>query len=197
MYDRLITRLTNRDHAVLSLKFHDQILTYDARQVLASFEHASSKSAEVLHKLANGGRYRNISMFAVSLGTPILTMTAIKFTHFCSVTMITPATNLATSVWYGSHTRRIREAFEKRGNTLRDIDTLWQPIAPVNNIYALQDKKVNIIISKVDKIVPAQYQADYVSALVAQGINPDVHQSRLGHYATIGRHCLFGNIDDI
>ncbi len=196
-YELLAKRLVNRDKAVFWLEFDDQILTHDADQVLQSFSQVQSQVANTLHGLADSGRYDRISLFAASLGTPSLAMTASVFNQFESAVMITPGSNLARCMWHGVRTRRVRQELEARGETLSHIDELWQPIAPVNHMEALRGKDVSVIVSDADKMIPTRYQNEYVEALVADGVSPSVYRSKCDHYGTIGRYCMLGDINSI
>ncbi len=196
-YDLFARRLVARDKAVLWLEFDDQILTHDAGQVLQSFTQVQSQVADMLHELADSGQYDRISLFAVSLGTPSLAMTASVFNQFESAVMITPGSNLARCMWHGVRTRRVRQELAARGETLSHIDEFWQPIAPVNHMEALRGKDVSVIISDADKLIPTRYQNEYIEALVAADLRPAVYRSAWGHYGTIGRYCMLGDLDDI
>jgi len=196
-YQVLQKRLTARNRAVLPLLFHDQILTHDTQQVLESFQTVQSKVSTKLQELAESGRYTRTSLFAASLGTPALAMTATAFRGFDRATLLTPGSNLATCMWEGRRTQAIRDHLERQGETLADIDEVWQPIAPVNHVAAFKGKELTAIVSGSDKIIPTKYQDAFADAVLDADINARIYRSSYGHHGTIGRYCLLGNIDSL
>lgn len=77
-----------------------------------------------------------------------------------------------------------------RNSIHRDILTT-PDYTPDNAIVMRSHNNTNgTELSANDSIIPTEYQQDYVDALIAEGIDPTVRVSALGHYATIGMYCL-------
>jgi hypothetical protein len=193
-YERLASRLIARGNAVLVYDFHDDILKPDVDEVVASFHQIQSHVSDRLHELRDTERYQSVSLIAASLGTPILAMVASMFPDFDKATMITPGSDLAKCMWQGIRTAHIRRAFESQGVEQQQLETAWSSLAPVNHTASMVGKDLSLIISKTDRIIPTRFQHEYASVLNVNDIVPDVTSSNLGHYGTIGRFCLSGNM---
>lgn len=194
VYEKLIQRIAKKGDAALAYYFHDEILKPNSNQVLASFESIRDTVAEELDHLLSTRSYQRVNLIAMSLGNPALAIVTSKFTDFDSVTLVDGASRLATAMWHGSRTQHIRAGIEKEGHDLSYLERAWIDLAPINHVGALVGKDVTMIVSKTDEIIPTEYQEELVAAIQAAGIDPTVQRTRLGHYASIGRYCLYGDL---
>lgn len=195
LYERLASRLMLSGNDVLAYDFHDDILKPDAQEVVDSFSQIQSRVAERLYTLRDRQRYQSIRLIAASLGTTILAMVASAFPNFDKATMVTPGSDLAKCMWNGIRTSHIRRAFESQGIGQTNLENAWVSLAPANQTSAMRGKDLSLVISKADRIIPTLFQEEYVDALRADAIKPNVINSYLGHYGTIARFCINGIIE--
>jgi hypothetical protein len=192
-YERLVRRLAGKGDAVLAYYFHDDILKPGSDQVAASFENIRDTVAGELDRIAGTGAYGRITLKAMSLGNPALSMVTSKFNDFDSATLVVGASSLARSVWHGVRTRHIRVGIDAEGHDLDYLEKRWSDLAPMNHVDSLIGKQVTLLVSTADNIIPTDYQEELVDAIQAADIDAGVHRTRLGHYAAIGRFCMYGS----
>jgi hypothetical protein len=195
-YERLIARLEGRGDAVLAYYFHDEILKPDAEQVLKSFRYIRDTVAAELKATTEAHSYEKVKLIAMSLGNPAMAIVTGKFKDFDSASLVVGASSLATSMWYGSRTQHVRAGIEQNNKaiTLATLEDMWSELAPINHIDALEGKAVSLLVSKTDAIIPTRFQLKLVEGIQAAGIKPNVQQTELGHYAAVGKFCLFGAV---
>jgi hypothetical protein len=192
VYEKLIQRIAKQGDAVLAYYFHDEILKPSHDQVLASFQNIRDTVADELTEVVKARHYKRINLIAMSLGNPALALTTSLFTDFDSATLVDGASSLAKSMWHGSRTQHVRAGIEVDGFDLNDLENSWSTLAPINHIGGLLGKDVTMIVSETDRIIPTRYQEELVDAVQAADINLSVKRTSLGHYASIGRYCLYG-----
>lgn len=193
-YETLAKRLARQGHAVLAYYFHNEILKPDVEQVAASYTYIRDVASRELRDLKAARDYRHTTLIAMSLGNPALSIVTSKFNDFDSAVMVVPASSLARSMWYGTRTQHVRTGIERQGYVLDDVETAWADLAPINHLDVLRDKSVNLVLSLTDDVIPTKYQVEFLEGAKAFGVNPNIQKTRLGHYASIGRFCLVGNI---
>lgn len=193
-YEKLIKRLAKRGDAVLAYYFHDEILKPDTEVVQASYAYLRDTVAAELQELADSNNYDKMHLIAMSLGNPALSTVTGKFRDFDRATLICSGSSLARSMWHGTRTQHIRAGIEQSGHDLAYVEEAWRDIAPATHVDALVEKDVSILVSTTDEIIPTRYQMEFVHAAQEAGVNPDVQTTRLGHYAAIGRYCLYGKL---
>ncbi|MDB5166791.1 MAG: hypothetical protein JWM37_863 [Candidatus Saccharibacteria bacterium] len=194
VYDRLIKRLVKNGSAVVSYKFHGQILSADIQQVVDSFHYIQETIAADINDLLRTGHYRHVDVIASSLGNVSLCLVANMFQEFNRVTMIVPGANLATCTWDGSRTKLIRKELEKQGITKHDLEDAWSSLAPIHNLSGLKDSEVRVYMSKSDLIIPTRYQMLLAVSLKADIRSCSLEESTNGHVATIANFCIRGPI---
>lgn len=193
-YQKLARRLAAQNKAVLAYTFHDEILKPDVDEVLKSFQCMQTIVADELNTIADSQKYDHIRLISMSLGNPALAMVTAEFDRFDSASFALSATDLASSMWHGIRTQRVRQGIESQGYSLEAVKQAWAPMAPINNLAALAGKNIDILVSTADAVIPASYQYEYVNALRDYGIEPTVSTTRLGHYAAIVKFCLYSQI---
>jgi hypothetical protein len=180
--------------AVISYDFNDEILKPDVNQTLASFMQIQAVVAGELHELVEAHDYRDVTLFAASLGNVALALITEQFKDFNKAVMVVAGSNLAKSAWEGIGTQDIRQSFEDQGYDEESLVRSWEPLAPAAHAAAFSGKDVDFILSTTDKVIPTTYQQEYVDALEQAGAKIAVTSTRLGHYMAVGRACLVGEI---
>ena len=191
-YEKLIKRLAKKGDAVLAYYFHDEILKPDTEVVQASYAYLRDTVSAELQELVDSHDYEKVRLIAMSLGNPALSTVTGKFHDFDSAMFVCSASSLARSMWHGTRTQHIRAGIERNGQDLAYVEEAWHDLAPATHVDALVGKDVSILVSTTDEIIPTRYQMEFVQAAQEAGVNPNVQTTRLGHYAAIGRYCLYG-----
>jgi pimeloyl-ACP methyl ester carboxylesterase len=185
----LIKHLSTRA-AVLDYEFHDQIIEPNIERVPESFQTIGEKVSEDLDRLVAEYDYHAIHLVGMSLGSVALALAAKNYPDFSSSTLVVAGDNLATLMWEGARTRAIQQAFIEQGITKLTLDKAWQSIAPKNQAGAFKGKKVKMVISKKDRLLPTAGQFNLRDSLRMAGADVSCIYSSLGHSATISRFCL-------
>lgn len=193
-YESYIRRLGRQGGAVVTYDFNDEILKPNVEQTLASFMQIQAVVAGELNELVKDHDYKNITVFAASLGNVALALIAEQFKAFDKAIMVVAGSDLAKSTWEGIRTQAIRRSFETQPQPYDEqrLIELWEPLAPAKHAAAFGGKDVDFIISTTDEVIPTVYQQEYADALKQADANVNVTYTRLGHYLAVGQACLFG-----
>lgn len=189
-YEWLIKSLARRGNAVQAYYFNGEIIKPDVEQVRASFSYLGDTIATDLTGITQGDRYTKVGMMAMSLGNLVMSMVSSRFSGFDSAHFVVGASSLATSMWHGTRTPHIRAGIEAQGYDLPAIEDAWSELAPINHISSLVGKRVGLLVSTTDEIIPTRYQEEFVRAVQDAGIDPDVNRTSLGHYASVVKFCM-------
>lgn len=190
---RLIRRLTKRGWAVLAYNFHDQILVPEEDIVVDSFRYITRQVSDYLEVIHRSGKYSQIHLIGISLGTVPWAMVADRFTKFTGATIIVGGDDLAIDMWQGIRTQHYRKALQKLHVTMRRLDDDWDAIAPVNHLRHFKGKPVKVFMSRTDRIIRSDYQKKLVDRLGENGASVNVKDTRFGHAMSIVWFCLFGS----
>lgn len=188
----LLVKRLSQTQAVLDYNFHDQILEPDIGRVPESFNAIKNRVVTDILTLRDEAGYRDINLVGLSLGSVALAMVAEELPDF-SATLVAPGSNLALCMWEGARTQGIRVAMEQKGITEEELDSAWGILAPKNHTGAFKGKKVEMLISQTDRIIPAKYQREMYNEVAKRGalVSARKHR-RLGHAATLTRFCIKG-----
>jgi hypothetical protein len=195
LYDRLTSRLEKHGWSVLTYQFSPEILKPDVDQVIASFTYLQTSIATDLQELLLQNKYSKIHLIGTSLGNLPLALASEKFTNFDQVTMVAASSNLAQATWEGLRTQDIRNEFMKNGMTESALNIAWDGIAPKHHVSGLRHNRVNLIISKTDRVIPTKFQLEYLTAVREAGAKVRESYTHLGHYGSIIDFCLNGQLD--
>ena len=106
---------------------------------------------------------------------------------------IVPGSCLASSLWNGIRTQKLKNIYERQNISQEQLKTSWGNLAPKNNLDAMRNKNIFISISKSDKVIPYCFGKEL--AYLAKKLYPNnaivQENSRLGHYLTIVKYYLF------
>lgn len=147
-----------------------------------------------LNELTSQRKYDRVNLVAISLGNAAFAAVSGEFEKFDSVHLVVNGTTMASAMWHGILTPKIRAGIEAEGHTLSSLEDEWRMMSPIDQLPALEGKDMSIMFSSADEIIPSRYQYEYIEAARDNGLRPRVMQSRLGHCATIGRFCLSGEV---
>ncbi|MCD4759477.1 alpha/beta hydrolase [archaeon] len=178
--------LTKRGQSCLEYEFHPDILTSDPQQTLDCFEQIKKDGLQEIENLKQIYNFKNIQVIGMSLGGMHAYMVSNHNPNIDKLTLVCTGYSLAESLWDGIATQHLRKNMEKQGITLDQLETLWGKIHPYNNIDGLTGKKIQVFLSKADKLIRYSGGKKIVNAMKELGLDPQVEENRfLGHYITI------------
>ena len=164
----LSSRIARRGESVLSYNLHDQIVEPNIERVQQSFRSIQNTVENDLLQAVDRYGYERIRLLGMSLGNVTLALTARTFSAFDEALMVAPGSNLALSVWNGIRTQQIRRLFEEQGIGELDINEAWARLAPISHVNAFSGKRVKVLTSNKDSVIPTEYQHDYSFASAAE-----------------------------
>ncbi len=194
LYERLIQRIAKRGDTALAYFFHDEILRPNTDDVSASFAQIKDTVSKELAAATERHDYAKVVLVGMSLGNAALSSVTDVFERFDAVSLVVNGSSLASSMWHGIRTQHIQAGIQVLGHELPQVEEAWSDLAPINHIGKLVGKEVNLLVSSADSIIPTRFQMDYLDGVRGIGIDPKVQLSRLGHYATVGRFLLGGEL---
>ncbi|MFH1207465.1 MAG: hypothetical protein V1668_02555 [Patescibacteria group bacterium] len=166
--------------------FAPDILTADPELTRQRFETFSRQIRDELEEFSKLNAINHITIIGVSLSCVTASLIASDNPLVTELIMVVPGYSLADSMWNGLRTRNVRVAMEARGIRLVELQKQWKKLAPEYYLTQLKDKKLKIIISRTDRIIPASFGKRYAEA--ARKIIPTVvviENRWFGHYASI------------
>ncbi len=190
----LIQRLVRKNESVVVYYFAEEILSGDVVEVKKFYKQIEKEIPIRLSIIKDRYNYKDVRLIGMSLGNVALGVVANAWHDFSSVIQVCTASSLAKSVWEGDRTIDIRNIFEANTYNLVTIETIWKEIEPISNIKVFIGKPMTVIVSKVDTSIPTHLQWDYINGVRAIGIQPKIKTSRFGHYGTIIKFCIIGQI---
>lgn len=180
----------------LEYEFPDEILSIDHKYTKHCIEDVARNMHAHVKELIAKHNFSSIHVIASSLGTCPGMMLANKEKSVSKVILHAPSHSLAHAFWDGVRTRQMRDELERRGVTLEELESLWAPLSPENNIVGLRGKDVHVVISKDDKVVPYKQAKVLIRQLKKSGAKVQVQEyDHLGHYLLIVEELL--NVTDI
>lgn len=130
--------------------------------------------------------YKDLSIFGTSLGSAISLMVVNKTTKISKIILNTTGADIAETVWQWDRAfPSFKESLISQSLTLNTLKKLWSPIAPLNNIDNLNDKKVLIYLSKKDEIIPYEQGKQLVKEFKKRNYKYNlVINNKLNHFLT-------------
>ena len=190
VYEILARRLAKEGSAVLRYAFHGQILEPNAERVRASFHFIQQAVVADIEALTAEKSYESVDFIASSLGNVSLALIASRYRNFRKASMVVAGSNLARSVWEGSRTQALREAFEAQGLDEQALDTMWTELAPKNHAEFFSGKEVAMHVSTADTVIPTHYQIEMAEHMRAVCDNATVTYLNKGHAASVIDFCM-------
>lgn len=189
----LIKRFSKKGNSVLSYNFTGELLSVDINQTPKSFEYIRDKIIFDIQKTKDEYNFERIDLIASSLGVVSACMVANNNKNINNLFFIVPGDCLASSLWNGLRTQKIKKKYSQQGISEDKLKDKWSKVAPRNNLNGLNDKKIFIAISKADKIIRYKFGREFANILKNKyPKNITIEENRhLGHYFTVGKYYLF------
>ncbi len=189
----LVRRQVRMGRTTLSYALHDDILTANPHQTIDCFEQVADQVAEDVGTAAEG--ISNVRYIASSLGCAVLLYAMGERKLTGRISLLAPGGDLARSLWTGSRTQHLKQAYEQQEVDLPQLQSLWERLAPTYQAsHNIRNSQVTMYVSTADRVIPPDTVPPLAAALAENGNRVAVHTNRtLGHYATIVGHSLLNN----
>ena len=190
----LSRRLSRRGFSCLTYSLPRTILPHDPNLAPAIFNTIKESIKKDITNIKSQCNFKKIDIIAPSLGAVIGCLIANDNDDITNTFFIVPGSSLASSLWDGVRTQRLKRIYETQSINKEKLEKLWHSLAPKNNVSVLSNKNIFIAISKSDKVISYCYGKElaellkklYPSTLVRENLY-------LGHYLTVVKYYLFGN----
>ncbi len=189
----LIRRLYKKGYSSLAYFFPKHILSSDVNKTIKTFNFIRDQIKSDILKLKAEHKFQKIDIIAPSLGVVSACLIANDNDDIQNLFFIVPGSCLASSLWNGIRTQKLRNIYEYQNINQEQLKNIWESLAPKNNISAMKDKNIFIAVSKSDKVIPYRFGeelADLAKKLYSNNILIQ-ENSYLGHYLTAVKYYLF------
>lgn len=143
-------------------------------------------SKKDLEKLSKENGIDRFVMVGLSLSCVFAMMISNHNKLISDIILVAPGNSLSESLWSGLRTVRVKRAMRRNGVTLKFLKKYWLELAPEHYVEGVKDKKIKIILSKHDLIIPYRFGKKLADEI--KGIIPDaevIENKFFGHYGTI------------
>lgn len=181
-------RIQNRGTNVLLYNFNPLILNEDVESVKQSFEFITASIAQDISALRKSRQFTSLNLLGFSLGVVSLCLVAEELEAFDEVTLVVPGNDLASSLWAGLRTRRLRGKLRRAGHELPALQKAWENLAPQSHAAALRNHKLHIVLAKHDRFIPYEFGHRLLQALDTGSGEVTCETTPYGHVATIWRY---------
>ena len=171
--------------------FASEILTADLELTLLRIETFSRQIWDEVDGFGKQNAITHITVIGVSFSCVTAGLIANNNPLGTELIIVVLGHSLADSMWYGLRTRNLKETMGARGIGLAQLQKQWEKLAPEYYLPKLKDKKIKIIISNADRIIPAPYgrrHADKARKIISSLAM--VENRWLGHYASILHYAI-------
>ncbi len=170
--------------------FAPEILTAGVELTLQRFKTFSLQIRNEIMEFCKQNAITQVTLIGISLSCVTASLIASGNPLISELIMVVPGHSLADSMWNGLRTCHLRQTMEVQGITLTQLQKKWEALAPELYLPNLKSKKMKIIISRTDRIIPAAYGKRYAEAARKTIPSLSVIENRwLGHYASILHYC--------
>lgn len=189
----LIRRLHKRGHSCLAYFFPKHILSPNIDDTASFFKLIQDQIKSDISRLKTEYSFKKVDIIAPSLGVVNACLIANDNDDIQNLFFIVPGSCLASSLWNGIRTQKLKNIYERQNISQEQLKTSWGNLAPKNNLDAMRNKNIFISISKSDKVIPYCFGKELAD--LAKKLYPNnaivQENSCLGHYLTIVKYYLF------
>lgn len=188
----LMWRLKKNGYSCLAYFFPKYILSSNINDTLKFFNSIKDQLKSDILKLKAEYNFQRIDIITLSLGVVSACLIANDNDDIQNLFFIVPGSCLASSVWNGIRTRKLKNVYEHQNINRKRLKISWDSLAPKNNIDAMKNKNIFIAISKSDKVIPYRFGKEFAD--LAKNLYPNnvvvQENSYLGHYLTAIKYYL-------
>jgi len=188
----LCWRINRSGSSCLYYSFPNELLSPDTKSTLKGFMDKKEEIRRDISEVKDNFGYEDVDLVAPSLGVVSAMLIANDNKDINRLFLVVPGSCLAASLWHGIRTQKLKKIYEKNGIDCDKLQELWKELAPKNNIDSLQDKSINVYISKSDKVIPYEYGKEFADCLVGKCKKLKVEENPiLGHYLSVVKFYFF------
>jgi len=188
----LTKRILNAGYSCLIYQFPKRILSDNIYLTQEYFKEIQEEIKQDIKDIKKKHNFEEISVIGISLGCVNALMVANKNPDINNVFLVVPGDSLSDSLWRGVGTVRLKSQIKKHKINLEELEKEWKNLDPKNNIDSLFDKKIEIHLSKSDKVIPYTNGHRLVADMEETGLHPSVFtNNKLGHYLTFLKFIFF------
>ncbi len=126
-----------------------------------------------------------------SLGCVMASMVSGLNSKIRALILVVPGSSLAESLWRGLRTIKLKRVLRGEGLTLTELEKDWEELAPEQYVRNLKDKKVRVLLSRADKVIPYYLGKRFAEEIRKECSDVEIRENRwLGHYGTVLDFCL-------
>ncbi len=178
-------RILKEGHACLVCQFPVKILSESIYLTEGYFKEVQKDVRDKIRELKDKHGFEEIAVAGISLGCVNALMASNGNPDVNKILLVVPGDSLSESLWRGVGTIRLKRKIKDRGFNLGELEKTWADLDPKNNINKISDKKVEIFLSKSDKVIPFTNGRRLVKDMQDAGLKPEVFINKnLGHYLT-------------
>jgi len=185
-------RIRQEGEAYIQYNLIPDILSLDVKTTRKYFEAINRNIREDLEKIHKENGIEKFIIVGLSLSCVFAMMIANENTLVTDVILVAPGSTLAESMWTGLRTEKIKRVMKRNGMTLGHLKKYWAELAPESYIRGIKDKKVTILLSKSDNIIPYRFGKRFAEEVKKEIPDVEIKENNmLGHYGTMIYFCLF------
>jgi len=177
--------ISKKNYSFLEYEFPKEILSSNWEKTLKCFNIICDEVIKEIKELKKEHKFNTVYIVGISFGSFHACRIANNNKDITEMCLITPGHCLAETIWKGILTQKIKQGYEAKKITLKQLKKYWRGLAPENNIDNLKVKHITIIISKADQVVPFYCGNKLLNNLKKHkyNISYDINKS-LGHLLT-------------
>jgi len=191
LFSLIKKKLAKSGFSYVQYDFSPNILTPDVDSTEQYFDKIREEIGNDIKNFTEKYNTEHFVIIGLSLSCVIASMISGLSSKINGLILVVPGNSLAKSLWRGLRTEKIKDVIREEGVSLTELEKDWKKLAPEQYINNFKNKKIKILISKSDNIIPyhlGKKFADEVEKVVSKVI---VRENRfLGHYGTVFNFCL-------
>ncbi|MFA6135827.1 MAG: hypothetical protein WC705_00455 [Candidatus Paceibacterota bacterium] len=184
-------KIINSGYSYIQYDFIPDILSPDIKGTKKYFEYISENIKKDIEEINKKHKIDKFIVMGFSLSCVTASMISGSNKLVKGVILVAPGNTLAEPMWYGLRTASIRKVMEKNKIDLPYLKEQWENLAPEKYAPGLKGKKVKIILSQSDLIIPYSFGKELAQKVKKYVPNIVVKENKhLGHYGTIINFCF-------
>ena len=170
--------------------FTPDVLTPDIESTKKSFKKMQREIGVDMRDWIEKYDTEHFVIIGISLSCVIASMISGLNNKIRGIILVVPGNSLSESLWKGIRTKRFKEKLKEEGVGLADLRNYWSEMDLKKYIHNFKDKRVKILISKSDKVVPYHLGKKFADEVRETVPDADIQiNTFLGHFGTVINFC--------
>jgi len=184
-------KLRKLGFSYIRYEFCPDMLTPDICSTEEYFKLVKEVLREDMAHYAEKHEIERFVLLGMSLSCVTASMASDVSPRITGLILVAPSHSLSRALWHGMRTVNIKNAMKKEGISLTELEKDWEDLDPEKYVPHFKNKKVRILLSKSDTIVPYAQGKKFANEVKRMVPDADVRENRfLGHYGTILHFCF-------